>query len=337
MHAPAFWYYNRLSVLSVLLWPAGWLYGVGTRLRSRLVRPQKADKPVICIGNFVAGGAGKTPTALALATLLSEKNISVAFLTRGYGGELPGPLHVDRNHHTALQVGDEALLLAAAGPTVVSKNRPAGAKALSRSCADVIIMDDGFQNPSLHKDLSIIVIDHKQGVGNGHIIPSGPLRGPLLDQIANSDIIVVSGGSLVDHRLDQRMKKSGKPVFSAQLVAADNAPQLEGKKVIAFTGIGVPEKFFTTVEQAGADVIEKIRFPDHHRFSESEANWLLSLQADNKNCLLLTTAKDHIRLKGQSGACDRLFHSSLYFGVDLKFDQEEAFLQAILPALKANA
>ncbi len=333
MRTPVFWYSGHRSLSSTVLTPLGWLYGMGSRFRTLVTTPKKSPEPVICIGNLVAGGAGKTPVALALAGLLEREQKSIGFLTRGYGGNLPGPVFVKPDDHSCVDVGDEALLLADMHPTIVARDRCAGAEEFSKTSIDAIIMDDGFQNPSLHKDLSLIVIDHNQGIGNGRIIPAGPLRGFLQDQVSRAHGFVIIGGELVDKNLNQLLQNSGKPIFTAQLEPADTAPEIAGKKVIAYTGIGMPDKFFATLEKAGAEIVERIRFPDHHPFTPSDAQWLLGLQGDNPGCLLLTTAKDHVRLKNTEGACGQLYQTSMAYGVELKFNPEKALMQFILKAL----
>ncbi len=333
MRAPVFWYSDRRSISSAVLTPLGWLYGMGSRVREFATAAAKAERPVICIGNFVAGGAGKTPVALALGELLHQSQKSVGFLTRGYGGKLSGPVVVMPGEHACGDVGDEALLLADMCPTIVARDRRAGAEEFSKTDIDVIVMDDGFQNPSLHKDLCLIVIDHQQGIGNGRVIPAGPLRGFLDDQVSSAHGFIIIGGALVDKNLNQNLQNSGKPMFTAQLEPADTAPDLVGKKVIAYTGIGMPDKFFATLEKAGAEIVERIRFPDHHPFSHSDAQWLLGLQGDNPECLLMTTAKDHVRLKNTEGACGKLYLASVVYGVELKFNQEKALMEFILKVI----
>jgi len=310
--------------------PLAWLYGLGGRLKGLVTRARKAGLPVICVGNFVAGGAGKTPVALAIAELLHERGKSTGFLTRGYGGTLNGPVFVEPDQHDAATVGDEALLLAAHCLTILAAERYAGACKFSSAETDIIVMDDGFQNPALHKDLCLIVIDHRQGIGNGCLIPAGPLRGNVDYQISQAHGFIIIGGDLADQNLKQRLQKSGKPIFSARLERGPTAPDLTGKQVIAYTGIAVPEKFFATLNEAGAKMVEQIRFPDHHPFSQSDAQWLLALQADNPSCLLVTTAKDHVRLKNGNAACGKLYLATLPYEVTLKFDQEQALSDFIL-------
>lgn len=328
MRAPEFWYSRRKSLVSVLLLPVSWLYGLGASLRALMTQPQSINTPIICIGNLVAGGAGKTPTVLALADLLSHSGKKVAFLTRGYGGTVLGPELVDISRHFARDVGDEAILLAATAPTMVATDRLAGARALENQ-ADIILMDDGFQNPSLVKNLSLIVIDHLQGVGNHRVIPAGPLRNSLKKQITQADGFIIIGGNLIDRQLQVMLEVSGKSVFAAQLEETDSAPRLKNMKIIAFTGIGVPDKFFTTLRRTGAEIIEEIGFPDHYQFTISDAEWLLELVNDNPGALLLTTEKDHVRLKGQAGALARLYETSVPYPVALKFEDENLILEFV--------
>lgn len=298
MRAPDFWFSKRLTLINYALMPSSWIYRGVAWLKSVLARPHKVDTSVICIGNFVAGGAGKTPTALALCALLQQKSKRLSFLTRGHGSSAQGLLHVDADEHTSQDVGDEALLLAGRAPTLVAKDRVAGAEALSvAGDTDIILMDDGFQNLALHKDLSFIVIDHNQGIGNGCVIPAGPLRGSLHSQIIQADAFIIVGGELADKKLAATLRESGKPVFTALIEPSLNAPDIKTQKVVAYTGIGIPDKFFTSLRNAGADIIEEIRFPDHYNFTEDDARWLLALQQDTPGCLLMTTEKDHIRLK----------------------------------------
>jgi len=180
---------------------------------------------------------------------------------------------------------------------------------------------------------SLIVIDHQQGVGNSRVIPAGPLRAALAGQIAKAHAFIIIGGELVDQNLKQRLMKSGKPIFTAHLEPSHTAPDLGRKKIIAFTGIGMPDKFFATLEQAGADIVEHIRFPDHHPFSQSDAQWLLGLQSDNPGAMLVTTAKDHMRLKDTADACDRLYRASVAYEVELRFDREKQLMEFVLAAL----
>jgi tetraacyldisaccharide 4'-kinase len=291
MRAPAFWW-DRPGLLAALLSPAAAVYG-GVAAR-RLVQPgARAGVPVICVGNPTVGGAGKTPTAIAVARVLLAAGEKPMFLTRGYGGMLAGPVVVEPAH-TAVQVGDEPILLARVAPTIVAQNRAAGARHAREAGASVIVMDDGFQNPALAKDLSILVVDAR-GIGNGRILPAGPLRAPLVLQLERASAILIVGDS--GPAIEQSARSLGVPVFHATLEPEQSAiASLRGKKVLAFAGIGDPEKFFATLDAAGIDAPVRRGFGDHHRYSAAEARALLR-DAEGGNLELVTTEKDLARLK----------------------------------------
>jgi tetraacyldisaccharide 4'-kinase len=295
MRAPAFWQHAAPSVLATLLRPAAALYGaVAAR---RMGRPgQRAPVPVICIGNFTLGGAGKTPTALAVAQLLAARRERPFFLSRGYGGRLAGPVRVDPARHGAEDVGDEPLLLARAFPTIVSRDRPAGAELAAREGASVVIMDDGLQNPSLAKDLSLAVIDGEVGLGNGLCFPAGPLRAPLAAQWPHVDAVLLSGGGKAGAALAQEARSRGKAVLHARLEPERKAAKnLRGRRVLAFAGIGRPDKFFATLEACGATVLERRAFPDHHPYAADEIEKIVA-EARTKGLVPVTTEKDQVRL-----------------------------------------
>jgi tetraacyldisaccharide 4'-kinase len=297
MRAPAFWWRPRPSRAAMLMKPAGRL--VGRRAAARLARPGAAPLlPVICVGNAVAGGAGKTPVALALVEMATLMGLAPAFLGRGYRGRLRGPILVG-GRHDARAVGDEALLLAAVAPTVVARDRPAGAALAAKHGAALLIMDDGFQNPSLEKTLALLVVDGAVGVGNGLVLPAGPLRAPFGDQLGRADALVVMGPGAAGDTIAAIAQDHGIAVHRARLVAdRAAAARLAGRRVIAFAGIGRPEKFALTLVEAGATVERLVAFPDHHHLSEAAAARLLRLAGDD---LLVTTAKDFARLHGRSG------------------------------------
>jgi tetraacyldisaccharide 4'-kinase len=287
MKAPGFWYHEN-SLAAALLSPVAAVYELAGRIDRSRVRPAKAGAPVICIGNLVAGGAGKTPTALAVADLLSDR--SVAFLSRGYGGRLAGPVRVAPDFHSAADVGDEALLLARRAVTWVARDRPAGAAAAVANGAAAIVMDDGFQNPSLVKDLSILVVDGETGFGNGHLIPAGPLREPIDAGMARADAVVLVGDDAAGAR---GRVPAGTPVFTARIVPT--ARDLSGARVVAFAGIARPEKFFATLEAIGCDVVARHALADHHLFAASELARLRA-DAEGAGARLVTTEKDAVRL-----------------------------------------
>lgn len=293
MRPPDFW--NSRRVLSTLLVPAGWVYAAVTR--RRLARPGwRAPVPVICVGNIGIGGAGKTPVAMALAHRLAAKGRLPHFLTRGYRGREAGPLRVDPARHDAAAVGDEPLLLARVAPTWVARDRAAGAKAAAEAGAGCIVMDDGFQNPALEKDLSLIVVDGGFGFGNERVIPAGPLREPIAAGLARADAVVLIGEDVTE----AGRHFGALPVLAARIVPAQTAQSLAGKKVVAFCGIGRPEKFFATVRALGAEVMEEMPYPDHHVFSDEEIMFVLEIMAQRGATVAVTTEKDRARLSPEA-------------------------------------
>jgi tetraacyldisaccharide 4'-kinase len=317
MQAPEFWSgqargRDAAPVLQALLAPAGFLYGAAAAARRRWTRPAHVSIPVVCVGNLTLGGAGKTPIARALRAMLGP---DAHVLLRGYGGDAEGPLRVDPDA-SFRHVGDEALLHAADGPTWIARDRVAGARAAEQAGARVIVMDDGFQNPTLHKDVSIVVIDAQAGVGNGRIFPAGPLRERLTDGIDRADAFVVldpsgtagvpptffrqhngaaedAGGTAAvrgNHaRLREALARRG---LRARLEPVNTLP---AGPLVAFAGIARPMKFFDTLKAMDAQVVEAAPFPDHHAFSGGDLEWLSKLAADF-GATLVTTEKDHVRL-----------------------------------------
>ena len=320
MRAPAFW--SEDSFISRLLSPIGCAYGYAAAARSRRAKPARVNRPVICIGNLVAGGAGKTPVALAVAERLSTRGLKPHFLTRGYGGRIVGPHRVEPDRHRAADVGDEALLLAQRATTWISQDRAAGAQAAERDGADIIVMDDGLQNHGLVKDLSLVVIDGAYGIGNGRVIPAGPLREFRQDGLARADGIVVLGA--VSGKTAAILPDSV-PVFEASLVPTRDFGK-DGAAVVAFAGIGRPSKFFDTLSASGAQVIENRSFPDHHLYAKSEIAALKSLAARH-GATLVTTEKDFIRLDPNAAAGIEAFPVSVQWRNLERFDDflTEAF------------
>jgi tetraacyldisaccharide 4'-kinase len=296
MRAPAFWW-QAPGPAAALLRPFAAVYGAVAA--QRLWRQgARAALPVVCIGDPTVGGAGKTPTALTVARLLADAGERPAFLTRGYGGRLAGPLVVDASRHPAAEVGDEPLLLAAAFPTIVARDRVAGASAAREAGASVIVMDDGFQNPSLAKNVAVLVIDGTRGVGNGLVFPAGPLRAPLQRQLAQAHAVVVIGAGAGADAAIAAAQQHNVAVFTARLEPhADAVAALRAHPVLAFAGIGNPEKFFTTLAAAGIAVNARQVFPDHHPYTERDAAHLLD-EAAQHELLLVTTEKDYARLGG---------------------------------------
>ena len=299
MREPAFWWRSP-SWMSRLLAPAGLVYGAvsGHRMQRAGTR---AAVPVICVGNYSLGGAGKTPAVMALVKLLQARGETPVVLSRGYGGRLAGPLRVDAAGHTAADVGDEPLLLARTAPVIVSRDRVRGATVAVEAGASVIVMDDGFQNPSLRKDLSLIVIDGSRGVGNAGVFPSGPLRAPLSRQVERTEILLVLGqGTAADGVAAQVEAKDGL-VSRARIVPdPDAVATLRGTRVLAFAGIGNPERFFATLRASGVDVAAARIFADHHPFTATEIASLIE-QACKASLTVVTTEKDAARLRGLEG------------------------------------
>lgn len=289
MKAPAFW--NRPeSALGTILSPLACAYGLASRFRRATTSATHVDARVICIGNLVAGGAGKTPTAIAVAGLLDRDDI--AFLTRGYRGRLKGPVRVDPAQHTAADVGDEPLLLARAAPTWLARDRVAGAKAAAAAGSRILIMDDGHQNPSLVKDVAIVVVDGTTGFGNGRVMPAGPLRESVADGLSRADAVIVVGE---DHARVAERLPSPLAVFGGQLVPTLEAERLSGRRVVAFAGIGRPGKFFRTLSAMGCDVVASRSFADHHAYRPEEIMAICE-EAAARDAVPVTTEKDAVRL-----------------------------------------
>uniref|UniRef100_UPI0025D7092D tetraacyldisaccharide 4'-kinase n=1 Tax=Tardiphaga sp. TaxID=1926292 RepID=UPI0025D7092D len=300
MREPAFWR-RPSSWLSRLLMPLGAVYGeiAGARMGRQGV---VVGIPVLCVGNYHVGGAGKTPTTLALVALLRSIGETPVVLSRGYGGRLRGPVKVDETRHSAADVGDEPLMMARQVTVVIARDRVAGA-ALARSTgASVIVMDDGFQNPAVAKDASIIVIDGDRGLGNGRVLPAGPLRAPLDLQVARTDALVVVGNGVAAAGVAAMVAGKGIPVLTAWLTPDDiSLAALRGERVLAFAGIGDPDRFFRTLRGAGVDVAVEKAFADHHAYGAAEIDALVT-QATRDGLMLVTTEKDLVKLRGMPAA-----------------------------------
>jgi len=296
--APLFWNHRdgpgSAPLARTLLTPVSWLYQTGSVVRSALSQAYRTTAPVICVGNVTLGGAGKTPVAIAILKRLREKGYNVHALSRGYGGRKSGPLLVDPETHTYKDVGDEPLLLARAAPTWVSKSKAAGVRAAAKAGANVIVLDDGFQNPTVHKDLSLVLIDAAAGLGNGHVFPAGPLRESARSAMRRADaVILVSAGPDHDRRGAWRnYLKPDAPVLEADIVPEGPGP---AGSVFAFAGIARPQKFFDSLMRWGAEIKATASFPDHHPYSKSDLT-MLRETARRHNALLLTTEKDLVRL-----------------------------------------
>jgi tetraacyldisaccharide 4'-kinase len=314
MREPAFWYRPR-TFKSHLLRPLGALYGAIAE-RRMMRKGFDAGIPVLCVGNYHVGGAGKTPTVLALTKVLRELGETPVVLSRGYGARLQGPVMVDPERHTAADIGDEPLMMVREVPVAVARDRLSGVALAKSQGATVILMDDGFQNPRIQKDASLIVIDSERGLGNGNVFPAGPLRAPLKAQISRTDALVLIGDGQAADGVAADIAARGKPVLRARLrPEAASVAQLFGKPVLAFAGIGDPERFFRTLRASKIDVARTRPFADHHMFSKAEIDALMA-DAKREALTLVTTEKDLARLRGS----ENLPGDFVPFAVTLEFD-----------------
>jgi tetraacyldisaccharide 4'-kinase len=293
--------------------PAGALYAAGGALRWRLARAvPAAPLPVLCVGNVTVGGTGKTPLALDLLGRLALRGHCVHALCRGHGGSLRGPVLVDPRLHRAADVGDEALLLAAAAPTWAGADRLAAAQKAAQAGAELAVLDDGLQYPRLAKHTSLLVVDAVTGLGNGRVVPAGPLREPVSRARDRADAVVLIGAGKRPGELD------GLPLFRARLVPDAGAGTLAGRRMLAFAGIGRPAKFFDTARALGVELVDTRAFADHHRFTVAECR-ALERSARALGAGLLTTAKDAVRLPAERrGAVEVL-------GIRLAWEAPAAF------------
>lgn len=326
MDAPSFWYPDKPGTRpwqARALAPFGALYHRANALRFIGQEGYTGKAPIICVGNLVAGGSGKTPTAIAIAQTLLSEGRQVHFLTRGYGGRERGPVQVDITRHNHTDVGDEALLLAAFAPTWIAMNRVTGAHAAAQAGADVIIMDDGFQNhPSLTQACSLAVVDGERGFGNGQVIPAGPLREPVSSGLKRAHGVILVREAEIP--TPPEITASGLPLFRARLTVKSQGFSLTNERVIAFAGIGHPGKFFRTVRQTGAELVEAIPFADHAPYSPAIIE-RMAKQAEQTYAQLITTEKDMVRIPADLRYLVRVV------SVDMTFEDEPAVM-ALLKA-----
>jgi tetraacyldisaccharide 4'-kinase len=329
MREPAFWWRNA-GLAAGLLAPLAAAYGaIAAR---RMAAPgAHAGLPVLCVGNFTLGGAGKTPAVMMLARMLQAAGERPCCLSRGYGGSNAGPKLVDALGDRAVQIGDEALLLARVAPTIVARDRVTGAQAARAAGASVMIMDDGLQNASLAKDFTLAVVDGRRGIGNARVFPAGPLRAPLDVQLARSDALLIVGDE--SGARDVVVAAGKLPIFHGRLVPDPSAVvALKSKNVLAFAGIGDPEKFFATLTAAGIAVAQRKAFGDHHRFTGEEAA-LLVMQAEHDGLALLTTEKDHARIAGEP-ALVALAETARVLPVTLMVDEVDELRALVLAKIR---
>jgi len=316
MRPPDIWLReDRIARWAVaVLAPIGWIYGASVAFKSRHASPFRPSAKVICVGNVTSGGSGKTPVAIAIASALVARGQSVSFLSRGYGGEVEGPRLVDATRDTARDVGDEPLLLAAIAPTIVARDRRKGAMLADAHQTQVIVMDDGHQNFTLVKDLSLVVVDAASGFGNGRVLPAGPLREPASQALARADAVVLIGDG------DPDLCGFTGPALRARIAPA--ATDLKGRRVVAFAGIGRPAKFFDTLENLGVELAECRAFADHHSYQSHEIAELKAL-ASTRDALLVTTEKDFVRLDAEQRT------GIVTLPVSIAFDRPEALGQLL--------
>ena len=334
MQAPKFWYRSR-SWQAILLSPLGVLYAWATARRQKNARPTQIDIPVICIGNLNVGGTGKTPTTIAIAQMLTSRGIAVHIVSRGYGGSLQAVTQVDPRSHTADETGDEPLLMAAFAPTLVANERVEGARAAQNAGADVILLDDGFQDPSLTKDLAIVVVDAARGFGNGRCLPAGPLREPVHVGLKRADAVISIGEPEAQSQFRERSADQVGRIahLTASLKPIEmGMPWAEGR-YLAFAGIGDPEKFFATLRGLGAPLVRTVALDDHQKLARPMIQRLMK-EAESMNAQLVTTEKDAARLPAD------LRSGILSLPVRLEFDDMHAIdtlLEPVLSVIKDQA
>ena len=342
---PSWWYPSDGSgqLQQTLLAPAAWLYGRMAQRRFEKNVSYRSRLPLICVGNFTAGGTGKTPLTQLIVSLIMANGERPVVLSRGYGGAMRGPVFVDSQQHRAAEVGDEPLLLSQTVPVVISRDRRAGVQLIEAGSpasghgasgagasgaggADAVIMDDGLQNAALKKDLVIALVDGARGIGNGAVIPAGPLRAPMEFQFGLADAIVVNGRSTVEGRetavLDELRRRFPGPVLEARVTPAADVEWLGERPVLAYSGIGNPARFFTMLSGLGAKVVETRTFGDHHQFKEREASDLIAA-AEALGAQLVTTEKDWVRLSREGGALEALQQVSRPLPIRLTFDEQD--------------
>ncbi len=347
LEEPGWWYGTGAEtrarplarLLAPVLAPLARIYGGIVEARFRRRHPYRSRFPVICVGNFTAGGTGKTPLSILIAHLLLERGASPAFLTRGYGGHEPGPVWVEEGPNAAWRFGDEPLLLARIAPTLVARDREAGVRFIEDSGRSIsaVVMDDGLQNPALVKDLAIAVVDGTRGLGNGEVIPAGPLRAPIAFQLGLVDAVVVrepqAESTETSPGILALLKRNFPgPVLAVRAVPEGDAAWLAGTPVVAFAGIANPARFFALLESLGARVVERVAFPDHHVLSRREAEHLLAL-AEKAGARLITTEKDWARLEGDQRLPAALAQRARPLAI--KLDLEERDLVRLVSLIEA--
>lgn len=316
MKAPEFWYED--SFLSRILSPLSAVYRLGNAInQNRKEEAYNSNLPVLCVGNVSVGGSGKTPAVISIVKTLKEEGLvqNPVILTRGYGGSIKEATIVEPETHSFHEIGDEAFLLSQAAKTIICKNRAEGAKLAEKEGGDLIVMDDGLQNPTLHKDMSILMVDSKTGFGNQRLLPAGPLREPINDAFVKSDIIIISGQQELDFHFPQDK-------FVTRAVIKNSCVPDISRKYVAFAGLGYPEKFLITLKDLGLDIVHWKGFPDHHVYSRRHIQRLVDI-AKKENAQLITTEKDYVRIP--TAFLDQI----ITLPVDMYFEEKEKILDLL--------
>lgn len=314
---PPFWW-KPAGLAAYFLAPFSALYGWAAGRVLRRDKCPEIDLPVLCVGNFTVGGSGKTPVAIAIAREAIRIGLKPGFVTRGHGGSITKPHLVDARNDSARLTGDEPLLLAAQAPTCVSRNRLAGARLLKERGCDFVIMDDGFQSRRLHMDYALIVVDSYRGIGNGHVMPAGPLRARLVDQLRRTDAVVTLGAGEASSNVIRMAARAAKPIYQAAVKPVDGRRFAE-RPCLAFAGIGYPEKFFDTLAEAGGWLSMTRSFGDHHQYSDEELRELIDL-ADAMDLQIVTTAKDAARLRHGGAVAREMLDKLAVLEIGIEFD-----------------
>jgi len=291
LKAPKFWYNQKDTLYSNILYPLSLVFRFGTRLRNWVSIKKLSPIPTICIGNIVVGGAGKTPVSMKICKMLTKAGYKPHFISKGYAGTIKESTLVE-TWHSPKSVGDESLLLSEIASTWIGINRIQSANLAKKNGADCLILDDGFQNPSIDKDFSIIVVDGEQEFGNKRVLPAGPLRESIRRGLSRTNIVVVIG------KINKTLKMlipSTIPVFRAKFEIKKDNEIFKGKKVTAFAGIAYPSKFFKTLEAQGAKIIKEVSYPDHYIYNENDLLNLAEI-ANKTKSILVTTKKDFVRI-----------------------------------------
>ena len=291
LKAPKFWYLKRDSLQSNVLYPFSLIFRLGTKIRNFVSKEKKSKLPIICVGNIVIGGAGKTPVALKIGNMLIKAGYNPHFVSKGYGG-LEKNNRLVKDWYSPKSVGDEPLLLSEIAPTWIGLDRNKSFQLASEHGADCIVMDDGFQNPTLQKDFSIVVINGEQEFGNKRVIPSGPLRESINRGLSRTNLVITIG-EMLDTVKDKIPKHI--PLIAANFKIKEDDLMLKGQRITAFAGIAYPEKFFNSLKLVKANIVDKISYSDHHIYNENDLLYLAEI-ANKSKSILVTTKKDMVRI-----------------------------------------